>query len=90
MWFHYNRTRDPSEPSELYPNFPEKYVWNKSSKVWTRRKKKQTLPTIGRVHNVHPLMGELYYLRLLHNSHSLGACSFSDLKTLAGVAVPTY
>lgn len=47
---------------------------------------------IGRIHNVHPLMGELYYLRLLlHNNHSLGACDFSDLKKLPrGITVSTY
>jgi hypothetical protein len=92
MWFHYNATKDPSEECLLYPNFPQNYVWNKSSKVWTKRKRKQTLRTIGRVHNMHPLMGELYYLRLLlHNNHSLGARDFSDLKTLpTGIAVSTY
>ena len=92
MWFHYNRTKDPLEQNQLYPNFPQFYVWNKSSKVWTKQKRIQTLKTIGQVHNVHPLMGELYYLRLLlHNNHSLGACDFSNLKTLpTGITVCTY
>jgi hypothetical protein len=31
MWFHYNRTQDPSEEFELYPNFPQNHVWNKQS-----------------------------------------------------------
>jgi hypothetical protein len=38
MWFHYNTTKDPSEENQLYPNFPQKYVWNKSLKVWTKQK----------------------------------------------------
>ena len=82
MWFHYNRTaHDPFECPALYPDFPKEYVWNKSSKVWTKQKRNQTFHTIGRVYNVHPLMGGLYYLRLLlHNNHSLRAHSFSDLK----------
>ena len=82
MWFHYNRTaHDPSERPALYPDFPKQYVWNTSSKVWTKRKRNQAFQTIGRVYNVRPLMGELYYLRLLrHSNHSLRARSFSDLK----------
>jgi hypothetical protein len=60
--------------------------------VWTKRKRKDRFPTIGRVYNIHPTMGELYYLRLLlHNNYSLGAHDFSDLKTLSdGVIVHTY
>jgi len=92
MWFHYNRTKDPSEENQLYPNFPRYCVWDKSHKVWTKRQRKQKLKTIGRVYNVHPLMGELFYLRMiLHNNHSLGACSFSELKVLpGGVTAATY
>jgi len=92
MWFHYNRTKDPSEPNHLYPDFPQFCVWNTNSKMWTKRQKHQQFTTIGRVYNVHPLMGELYYLRLLlHNKHSLGARSFSELKTLPnGLTVTTY
>ncbi|MFY7752452.1 MAG: hypothetical protein ACOVQU_11725, partial [Exiguobacterium acetylicum] len=92
MWFHYNRTKDPSEPNHLYPDFPQFCVWNTNSKMWTKRQKHQQFTTIGRVYNVHPLMGELYYLRLLlHNKHSLGARSFSELKILPnGLTVTTY
>jgi hypothetical protein len=64
MWFHYNQTRDPSEVCVLYPNFPKEYVLNRSSKVWTKQKRKEPFPTIGHVYNVHPTMGKLYYLRL--------------------------
>jgi hypothetical protein len=92
MWFHYNLTKDPTEPPQLYPNFPQDHVWNRQCKVWTRRKRTERFPTIGRVHHVHPTMGELYYLRLiLHNDHSLGAHQFSSLKTLPnGSVVATY
>ena len=92
MWFHYNATKDPSEQNQLYPNFPQYCVWNKPSKVWTKRQKHQKFKTIGRIYNVHPLMGELYYLRLiLLNNHLLGARRFSDLKKLpAGGTAATY
>jgi hypothetical protein len=83
MWFHYNRTKHRSERPALYPDFPTDHVWNRSSKTWTKRKQPRTLKTIGRVYNVHPLMGELYYLRLLlHDNHSLGARSFLELKQI--------
>jgi hypothetical protein len=93
MWFQYNRIqKDPSEQSEKYPNFPHHHVWNRQSKLWTKRKKIEPFPTIGRVHYVHPATGELYYLRLLlHNDYSLGACKFSDLrKLLDGRIATTY
>ena len=77
MWFHYNRTQGTLENPEKYPNFPQNHVWNRQSKVWTRRKRTETFPTIGRVHYVHPATGKLYYLRmLLHNDHLLGHMTF--------------
>jgi hypothetical protein len=84
MWFHYNRTANASELAALYPDIPKNHVWNRSSKTWMRCKRQQSFKTIRWVYNVHPVMGELYYLRLLmHDNHSLGATSFSDLKQIA-------
>ena len=36
---------------------------------------------IGRIHSVNPLAGETFYLRmLLHDDHSKGKTSFTDMK----------
>lgn len=70
----------------LYRQFPEKFVWNKQQKSWTRRKKGNV---IGRIIAVSPLEGERYYLRLLLN-HIRGATSFDDLKCVNGASVVTF
>ena len=55
----------------IYVNFPEEFCWNKEQKKWKRRQ--QFLGTIGRVHSVSPVAGDVFYQRiLLHNAHCAG------------------
>ena len=62
---------DPLSTDLTYQNFPNKYVWNKRTRMWDRRKRGQEFPTIGRLKTVQPSGNrELFYLRmLLHNEH---------------------
>uniref|UniRef100_A0A0D3D610 ATP-dependent DNA helicase n=1 Tax=Brassica oleracea var. oleracea TaxID=109376 RepID=A0A0D3D610_BRAOL len=72
---------DPDARKLTYVQFLTKYVWNKTEHTWTKRKIGQS---IGRLYNVHPSSGELYYLRLLIN-HLKGPTSFEDILTVNGV-----
>ena len=45
----------------LYREFPEYYVWNKQTKLWSKRKSRQV---IGHVNVANPIEGKTYYLRL--------------------------
>ena len=68
------------------------YSYNKETakKVWKVRR--VACGTIGRVHTVHSLAGEVFYLRmLLHNDHCRGKEGFTDMRTLAnGHVCDTY
>ena len=49
-------------------------TWSKNDKKWKVRK--NVSDTIGRIHTVHPVAGEVYFLRmLLHHDHSRGKVS---------------
>ena len=72
----------------LYQDIPRFYTWNKSTKTWRRRRRDRTR-TIGRLVNINPNTGELYFLRILLTKIS-GATSFEDLKTYNGVVCETY
>ena len=72
-----------------YVDFPEKFTWNNEKKGWKARK--YNLQIIGRVHTVHPVAGDVYYLRmLLYHEHCKGSKSFQDLRTVNGELKETY
>ena len=72
-----------------YVDFPEKFTWNNEKKGWEARK--YNLQIIGRVHTVHPVAGDVYYLRmLLHHEHCKGSKGFQDLRTVNGELKETY
>ena len=86
-FFDYN-LQNPST-KETYVDFPEKFTWNNSKKEWNARK--NNMDTKGRVHTVHPVAGDVYYLRmLLHHDHCKGSTSFKDLITVNGEIKETY
>ena len=65
-----------------YVEFPEQFTWK--DKEWVQRKR--SADTIGRVHVVNPVAGDIYFLRnLLHHDHCKGKSSFDDLRTVGGV-----
>ena len=66
-----------------YVDLPKKFRYDKASKQWIRRKPQSENTVIGRVHTIHPIAGDVFYLRiLLHNQFSKGKTSFANLKTL--------
>ncbi|XP_033131448.1 uncharacterized protein LOC103828425 [Brassica rapa] len=69
-----------------YVQIPEYFVWNNNAKVWTERKKRKT---IGRVVDVHPSVGDRYYLRVLINKIH-GPRSYDELKTYNDVKYPDF
>ena len=80
--------KDPNLEIQSLPTYvemPKKYTYDKSKKKWIRRQARSEDITIGRVHSVNPIAGEVFYLRiLLHSGHCRGKTSFQDLRTLPG------
>jgi hypothetical protein len=69
----------------LYHEFPQKFVWQASKKVW---KPRQRGFAIGRMYYVHPASGERFYLRLLLTVVK-GPTSFEDVQRHEGRLYPT-
>lgn len=81
-WFDYN-SKFADGRSLKYQDFPATHAYDASSRKWSRRVKQPDfgLPPCGRIYQVSPSAGELYFLRLLL-LHRQGATSFEDLKTI--------
>ena len=62
QWFVCNELF-PEARTLTYPEFPSKWVWDQRDRRWSKRKQRHD--KIGRLHYVHPLAGERYYLRML-------------------------
>jgi len=62
QWFVCNELF-PEARTLTYPEFPSKWVWYQRDRRWSKRKQRHD--KIGRLHYVHPLAGERYYLRML-------------------------
>ncbi|XP_024010282.1 uncharacterized protein LOC112085310 [Eutrema salsugineum] len=61
-----------------YVQFPTRFVWNNTKRIWTPRSRRVAL---GRITYVPIGAGEAYYLRLLLNLVK-GSRSFDDIKTV--------
>jgi hypothetical protein len=84
------RRRRPRELTTTQPqcplDMPQEYTFKK--KEWHPL---QRGCSIGRVHTVNPLAGDVFYLRmLLYHDHCRGKTSFEDLKTLDNVVQESY
>lgn len=84
-WMRMN-SEDMEAQQLTYSEFPTKYVWNNTKKLWTRRKSGRC---VGRIYYVPPTTGEKYYLRMLLNIVR-GSRSYEDIRTVNGVLYPTY
>lgn len=80
----------------LYSEVPAYFIWKNNK--FSRRKQGKGVSghpgvkqdhVIGRVYTVHPNNSECYYLRLLLHEVRGPTC-FNDLKTVSGVAHPSY
>lgn len=88
-WFVANQ-KYKSARSLTYLDFPNEWVWNKSDKVWAKRKLKKKMGSkIGRIYHVHPGTGELFFLRMLLMAVH-GATCFEDLRTHNGRVYDTF
>ncbi|XP_074282420.1 uncharacterized protein LOC141606935 [Silene latifolia] len=84
-WLEYNKNH--SDGRDLtYCEFPNKYVWNKDTKAWTKRKKGFTL---GRIYHMSPNGGERFYLRTLLNFVK-GPKSYEEIRTVNEIPLPTF
>ena len=86
-FFEYNKAFPNTD--EKYVDFPKKFTWDNVNKVWKRRKR--CFNTIGRVHSINPLAGDVFYLRLLlHHDHCKNKSSFKDLRPINADLFETY
>jgi hypothetical protein len=88
-WFKMNRENEYAR-TILYPNFPEHFTWvvSPQPKKWKLREGSHG-KTIGRIYNVSPKQGELYYLRMLLY-HIPGATCFEDMRTVNSQVYLTF
>lgn len=84
-WMETNE-RDPTGRHLTLIEFPRYFVWDKTAKDWSRRKRGTC---IGRIINISPSAGEKYYQRLMMN-HVRGCTTFDDIRTVGGVTYKTY
>jgi hypothetical protein len=68
---------NPNVRDLTYYDFPSKWRWDDTTKVWKPRK--TTKGKIARLYYVHPLAGERYYHRMLLLTIK-GACDYDDLR----------
>ena len=96
-WFELNRLLPPGHATRQirYADMPSHFVWDGGSCCWkTRRRGPRGGQALGRMFNVKPTAGELYYLRLLL-LHLPGATGWNDFMRRApqgqdGPAPKTY
>ena len=73
-----------------YVDFPKHFVYTSGNKEWAVRSRNHD-GAIGRIHTIHPLSGDTFYLRiLLHHDHCKGATSFQHLKVVDGTECETF
>ncbi|KAL6620651.1 hypothetical protein ACP70R_035790 [Stipagrostis hirtigluma subsp. patula] len=85
-WFEANRN-DPTARQFTYLEFPEHWTWHADGKYWAPRRNDRA--KVGRITNVGPNEGEVFYLRMLLHIVK-GARNYSDLRTIAGHRYPTF
>ncbi|KAI9103507.1 hypothetical protein K1719_023130 [Acacia pycnantha] len=76
-WMEKNKT-DEFARTLTYIEFPKHYVYQRNNRAWKRRKKGSS---VGRITNMSPSSGELYYLRVLLTKVR-GPRSFDEIKTV--------
>lgn len=85
QWMELNKV-DTEARKMLYVDIPTKYVWKKQEGVWELRKKGTA---IGRIHQVPPSWGEMYYLRILLNKIP-GVQEWDEFKTFNDILYATH
>jgi hypothetical protein len=76
----------PAARELTYGDFPTKFVWNQTQKIWKEHK---SMFSIEWLYHAHPSSGERYYLRMLLNTIK-GCTSYKDIKTAHGTKYSTF
>jgi hypothetical protein len=84
-WFEANKTY-PQAREFTYVEFSEYWTWHADGKCWQERRNNRG--KIGRLTNISPNEGEVFYLRMLLHIVK-GARCYSDLRNVAGHRYPT-
>ena len=72
-----------------YVDMPKMFRYDPKAKKCIKRNNKSN--TIGQVHSINPVAGDVFYLRLLlHHDHCKGKKSFEDLQTVNGEVCVTF
>lgn len=85
QWFVANQ-QSSSGHDLTYCQFPNRYTWDGTSKLWTVRRRGFKL---GRLRYVHPSAGETFFLWMLLMVVK-GAKNYEDVRTHAGILYPTF
>lgn len=85
-WFDANRMY-PEARQYTYLEFPEHWTWHADGKYWAPHRNDRG--KVGRIANVGPNQGEVFYLRMLLHIVK-GAQFYHDLRTVAGQQYPTF
>lgn len=85
QWFVANQIY-PEARTLTYCEFPTKWRYDESSRIWVPR---NSGFKIGRLYYVHPSVGERYYLRMLLMIVK-GAQSYEDLRTYNGTTYNSF
>eukprot|EP00775_Hariotina_reticulata_P000896 gene896-1219_t len=90
-WFRFNAAAPAGHACHgmLYHDFPSRFRWDASAKVWKERVRQVGRPPVGRMYFVQPTAGERYYLRMLL-CHVPGAKGFEHLRTVNDVEHTTF
>nr|GEU85361.1 DNA helicase [Tanacetum cinerariifolium] len=78
-WLEYNKFNG-DDLHLTYIDFTKEFVWYSDTKSW-RRRQRRNLGLIGRLANVHPTSGELFFLRMLL-CHQKGCKTFDAIRTV--------
>jgi hypothetical protein len=84
-WFDAN-TKHEAARDLTYCDFPKKWTWVASDRLWRKR---ASCDKIGRMYYVHPTAGELYYLRMLLLIVK-GATNYADIRSFNGKVYNTF
>lgn len=85
-WFEANITY-PLARQYTYLEFPEHWTWHAGGKFWAPRRNDRG--KVGRITNVGPNEGEVFYLRMLLHIMK-GARDYPELRTISGHQYDTF
>ena len=78
----------PEARDVLYPDFPEKFIWQDTARQWKKRSRGIQIGRIP-VISLSPQQSEQFYLRMLLYNKA-GATSHEDLRTVDGEVCVTF